>query len=633
MAMCMNPDQTTGDPSQYPTNPPDLTTLSCVLQESASQEGRAIAVKIVDLHDEDKLAFHTSDEIHLPVLYNLDKVQGGFSHLSLVAQPSFRAKFGIFPVINDPSDDLLLIIGVSRNSTEVDFTPGSKISALSPNQSQDLGCSAAVEPPRSSCDDPAWVASAVEDGIRWRPSPPIPEHHRGKAVPPGQSSHLSKAERGMSAPLPLLPSTTSVAKGVAHAECVHQDVQPFLIFGSCLSSPGTPISEKIASVPKVQPYAYDPSLDQSAVYLDRAHMRLEFTPMSEKIESVLQVQPYAYNPSLDQSAAYLDRAHMRLEFTPMPEKIESIGKLRPYAHDPSLGQSDIYLDRAYMRLSLIRARASSQQYRGSTTWYDTMFRSQQMSRRTDGGLPPDSGAIGRGSPSPSTAAGSARRRHEHSWYGTMLRTDRDRSPRPPGQGPGAACRGGLGQGIAATDVPLPPSLFPIAALTLSGSPAQHPPRVSYGPCGTKDGSSRKLGRAAVPQRINGGHEGHELVLCLEQDCDDQAAAREERGTHHRCQGTQPRESIFRAVSLAEHIYRTNYSIQSTPPCSPCMASLQALASLPVFESDIAWNAIGGAGSNEGGGGYTSGKGVILISHDLYLGLVSETTWNAIGEAG
>eukprot|EP00798_Chlamydomonas_sp_ICE-L_P028989 gene28989-32180_t len=368
MAMCMSLDLRLGDLSQYPTDTPDLTTLSCVLQalESASQEDMATAVKIIDLHDEDEPASNTSDGIHLPVLYNPDDVQGGFSHLSLAAQPSITAKFGIFPVIGDPSNELLLIVGVSRKSPEVDFTLESKISALSQYQSQDLVCSASVEPPLPSCDDPVWLLSAVEDGIGWRPSPldealgpidyaliprAIPEHHREKAVLPGQSSHLSKAERGMSAPLPvnaqcLLPYTASVAKGVAHAECVHQDVQPSLMFGSCLSSPGTPISEKIASVPKVQPYAYDPSLDQSAVYLDRAHMRLEFIPMPVKIESVPKVQPYAYDPSLDQSAVYLDRAHMRLEFTPMPEKIESIGKLRPYAYDPSLDQSDIYLDRA-----------------------------------------------------------------------------------------------------------------------------------------------------------------------------------------------------------------------------------------------------------------------------------------------
>eukprot|EP00798_Chlamydomonas_sp_ICE-L_P028986 gene28986-32175_t len=348
--------------------------------------------------------------VHCPPISCAHTMAMCMSHLSLAAQPSITAKLGIFSVIDNPRDELLLIIGVSRKSTEVDSTLESKINALPQYQLHNLGCSASVEPSLPSCDDPVWLLCAGEDGCRpsprsSRPSPrscqsesviplsgsdalspidytlisgAVPEHHRDNAILPRQSSHLTKAERRLSAPLSLLPYTTTVAKGGAHAECVHQEVQPLPIVESRLIS-----------------------------------TEMEMTPISEKVESVPKVHLCVHNPS-PRSAVYLDRAHMRLEFIPMAQKIESVPKGQLYAYDNSLDQSDVYLDRAYMRLSTIRAQASSQQYRGSTTWYDTMLRSQQMSRRTDSGLPPDSGADCQGPPSSSTAAGSARRRHEHS---------------------------------------------------------------------------------------------------------------------------------------------------------------------------------------------------------------------------
>eukprot|EP00798_Chlamydomonas_sp_ICE-L_P028987 gene28987-32176_t len=151
---------------------------------------------------------------------------------------------GIFPVIDDPSDELLLIIGVSRKSTEVYFT-------------------LEMEPSLPSCDDPVWLLCAGEHGFRpspriSRPSPricqsesviplsdsdalslidytlisgAIPEHHKENAAMLRQSSHLTKAERRLSAPLSLLPYTTTMAKKGAHAECVHQEGQPLPIVG------------------------------------------------------------------------------------------------------------------------------------------------------------------------------------------------------------------------------------------------------------------------------------------------------------------------------------------------------------------------------------------------------------------
>eukprot|EP00798_Chlamydomonas_sp_ICE-L_P020587 gene20587-27385_t len=306
MAMCMSPDLSTGEPSQYPKKPTDLNTMSCLLQaqEHASQEEKATAVIMSDFQGEDVSASETCNDIRLPVLRNLKDVQGGSTHLSMATQLSITSKFGMFSDSDNSGAGPLLIVGshsvIPQPPTFLDSDPLSQI-------------------------DYALISADV------------PECHSTKIVVPRQSSHLRKAETKLAAPLSLVPYTTSVAKGGARAKYVHQDVQPLLIVGSRLSSSG-----------------------------------MEFTPISGQSESVPKVQQH-----------------------------------EP-AYDPSQELSDIYLDRADMRLSAIRAGASSQQYRGSTTWYDFMVRSKQMPRTAHSGLRHFSGADRNGSPSPSNAAGSAR---------------------------------------------------------------------------------------------------------------------------------------------------------------------------------------------------------------------------------
>eukprot|EP00798_Chlamydomonas_sp_ICE-L_P006134 gene6134-2739_t len=375
MAMCMSPDLSTGVPSQHPTKPTDLTTMSCLLlaQEHASQEEQATSVKISDFQGEDESASETC--IRLPMLHNLEDVQEGLTDL-MATQLSIDDSDG-------SGAEPLLILGVSRDSPKVDFTPITcEISTLPQYQSHVLGCIASEEPSPSNFDDPAWLLGSVSEGFRCKPSTlrlqsdsvipqpstfldseplsqidyalisgDVPKNHRPQRVLPRQSSHLRRAERKLFAPFSLLPHASSVAKDGARAKHVHQDVQPLLVVGLPLNSPG-----------------------------------MEFTPISGQAESVPEVQQH-----------------------------------EP-AYDPSHEQSAIYLDRAYMRLSAIRAGASSQLYRGSTTWHDFMLRSQQMPRTAHSGLRHFSRADRYGSPSPSSAAGSASRRQEHSWYGTILRS-------------------------------------------------------------------------------------------------------------------------------------------------------------------------------------------------------------------
>eukprot|EP00798_Chlamydomonas_sp_ICE-L_P000680 gene680-2112_t len=324
------------------------------------------------------LSLSPSNNIPLPVLCNLNDVHGGLTHLSPATRLLITAEFATVPDSDiSGADESLLIVGVSRQSPEANFTPmGCEISAHPQYQSHDSGCTTSVELAPASFNDPAWLLCAVENGFRWRPSqrksqshsmsqqPPtfldsealsqidcalisgdIPVYHSAETVMPGQSSHLRIAERKLSAPLSRLPHTTSVAKGV------HQNVQPLLVVGLPPRSPD-----------------------------------MNFTPISGKIESVPKVQQY------------------------------------DSASDPSQELSAIHLERACKHLCTIRAQASSQQYRGSTTWYDYMIRSKQMPRTADRGLRHFSGADHHGSPSPSSAAGSARRGQEHSWYGTILRS-------------------------------------------------------------------------------------------------------------------------------------------------------------------------------------------------------------------
>eukprot|EP00798_Chlamydomonas_sp_ICE-L_P000682 gene682-2114_t len=351
--------------------------MSYLLQalEHASQKEKATAVKIGDIHDVDDSASQNSSNIRLPVLFNLDDVHGGFFS---APRSSITAMFGIVPVCdNSGANESLLIVGESRQSPEANFTPmGCEISAHPQYRSHDSGCIASVELALASFDDPAWLLSAVEDGSKWRPAQRHCTSHSVILQPPTflDSEALSHIDFALiSGDIPVYHSSETVMPG---------------------QSSHLRIAERKPSAPLSR-------LSYTAYVAKGGHAELVAQPLI--IVGLPPVSP-------------------EMNFTPISGRIESVPKVQQDdpAYDPSHEQSAIHLDRAYQHLSNIISQA--QQHRGSNTWYDIMLRSKQMPRTAHRGLRHFSGADHHGSPSPSSAAGSARRGQEHLWYETILRS-------------------------------------------------------------------------------------------------------------------------------------------------------------------------------------------------------------------
>eukprot|EP00798_Chlamydomonas_sp_ICE-L_P020945 gene20945-27795_t len=234
--------------------------------------------------------------------------------------------------------------------------------------------------PKRSFDDPAWLLGSISDGCRWTPSE---RHCKSHSVIPQPSTFFDSE--------PLSQIDNALISGDVHEYHCPKRVVP-----------------------------------RQSSHLRKAERKL-FAPFSmlPHASSVAKIGAHAKHVHQDAQPLLivgLPLCTSCMEFTPISGQTESVPEVQQHdpAYDPSSELSGIYLDRAYMRLSAIRAGASSQQYRGSTTWHDFMLRSQQMPRTAHSGLRHFSGADGSGAPSPSSAAGPARRRQEHSWYGTIL---------------------------------------------------------------------------------------------------------------------------------------------------------------------------------------------------------------------